>query len=86
MKTLEQIRNEIAVKYGMTDWESYLTFMIKTTSPKRMTLVFDEIAELWRKEGRFYTEDEIRGIQESAYREGNLAGHIEGHSSAVFEH
>ena len=71
MKTLEQVRNEIAIKYGSKDWTEYLLFMIQLkTTAKRMTVVFDEIAETWRKEGRYYTEDEIRIIQEQAFDEG----------------
>lgn len=96
MKTLEQIRNEIAIKYNAKDWDDYLLFMIrlKTTS-KRMTVVFDEIAETYAKQftniplsekeepkEQSVTDEDI--VKEAKWRFTNGHGSLDRYSAALF--
>lgn len=70
--SLQQVKDKIAVNNGFKDWDDYRLFMVSTkVLISKVLLLVDIVAEEYHKQGRYFTEDEIRKVQEIAYEAGS---------------
>lgn len=85
-KTLQQIKDEIAIKYGYEDWADLETSLQK----KEIGELFEEAAELYAKQIALAACEKQRGIcaekamLEKRYKQ-EVVGSVDGHTCNGFQ-